>query len=383
MPNSEAKSMLDLAARLASRAAGYVEPSPLVGCVLVKDGRIIGMGHHRVYGGPHAEVEALADCDLRRQRAGVGQEFDPRGCTAYVTLEPCNHFGKQPPCVDALISAGVARVVCAQADLNPIAAGGGERLKAAGIAYELTDVSPAAVRAGAPFTKRITTGLPWTIVKWAQTIDGRVATRTGESKWISSDASRRRVHRLRARVDAIVTAVGTLLADDPVLTARAGWRRRRVARRVVIDPGLEIPDSSMLLQTIDEAPVMIVCADEALHQQQRKVAMLTAMGVEIVSMGSEGEVGVDGVLRRLVDQYQAANVLIEAGPGLLGRLFDADLVDEAHVYIAPMLLGDEQAKPAVRGRVAERLSDGKRFTLDRVKRIGEDVLCEYRRRVAP
>lgn len=367
--------MLDLAARLACRAAGYVEPNPMVGCVIVKEGRIIGMGHHLVFGGPHAEVNALADCAARGE--------NPSGATAYVTLEPCSGTGKQPPCIDALMAAGVARVVCARRDPHPKALGGAERLAAAGIAFELCEESPAAIRLSDPFIKRTTTGLPWVIAKWAQTIDGRIATRTGESKWISNDASRRRVHRTRARVDAVLTAVGTLLSDDPLLTARAGWRRRRFARRVVIDPALEIPDTAAMLRTLDEAPVTIVCGDDALGRQQRKVATLIAMGVEVVAIGSgtggEGEVGVDATLRYLVANHNATNVLVEAGPGLLGRLFDADLVDEAHVYIAPMILADEQAKPAIRGRVSERLADAKRFTLDRTKRIGDDVLLVYRR----
>ena len=374
MRASEAKNMLDLAARIAARGAGYVEPNPMVGCVLVREGRIIGMGHHRFYGGLHAEAEALADAAGRGECA--------QGATAYVTLEPCAHQGKQPPCVDALVQAGVTRVVCARHDPHPKGIDGAERLRAAGVQFEWCDESVNAVRLSDPFIKRVASGLPWTIVKWAQTIDGRVATRTGESKWISCERSRRRVHRLRARVDAIVTAVGTLLADDPVLTARGGWKRRRIARRVVIDPGLEISDSAMIVRTIDEAPLTIYCSDLALAQQQRKSATLAAMGVEIIGVpgedGGEGEVGVDGVLRHLSETYDATNVLIEAGPGLLGRLFEHNMVDEAHVYIAPMLLGDEQAKPAARGRVAERLADAKRFTLERVRRIDDDVLMVYR-----
>jgi len=281
--------------------------------------------------------------------------------------------------VDALVSAGIGRVVCARRDINAPAAGGGERLAANGIGFEVSDASPNAMRLSDPFFKRITTGLPWVIAKWAQTIDGRIATRTGESKWISSEASRRRVHRTRARVDVILTAVGTLLADDPVLTARAGWKRRRTARRVVIDPVLDISENAAILGTLDEAPLTIVCADDALGSKQRSVATLTAMGVEVIAIGEDGEVSIDAVLRHLVTAHQAANVLIESGPGLLGRLFDADHIDEAHVYVAPMVLADEQAKPAARGRVADRLSEGKRFTLDRTKRIGDDVLLVYRR----
>jgi diaminohydroxyphosphoribosylaminopyrimidine deaminase/5-amino-6-(5-phosphoribosylamino)uracil reductase len=373
---NDAQRYLDLAARLASRARGYVEPNPLVGAVIVREdgsggGRIIGMGHHRRYGGPHAEVEALADSDLRRESV--------RGATLYCTLEPCNHHGKQPPCVDAILAAGIGRVVCARPDPNPLASGGADRLRASGVPVEFTDASVEAVRLSDPFVKRVATGLPWTIAKWAQTIDGRIATRTGESKWISSERSRRRVHRLRARVDAVLTAVGTLLADDPVLTARGGWTRRRVARRAVIDPGLEIPEDAQMVRTLDEAPLTVFCADRALTTQPRKSGLLAARGVEIVTMGGDDEVSVDGALRHLGQAHMATNVLVEAGPGLLGRLFDADLIDEAHVYIAPTLMGDESAKPAVRGRVVERLTESKPLRLQRTKAIGEDVLLEYRR----
>ena len=365
--------MLDLAARVAMRGMGYVEPNPCVGAVIVRDGQVVGIGHHHRYGETHAEPNAIADCE-RRFGAGAA-----RGATMYVTLEPCSHTGKQPPCVDTIIAAGIERVVCARRDPNPVALGGAERLAAAGVGFELTEESPNATRLSDPFIKRLTTGMPWVIAKWAQTLDGRVGTRTGESKWISNERSRRNVHRLRARVDAVVTAIGTILADDPVLTARGGWTRRRIAHRVVIDPGLEIPENAKIAHTCDEAPLTVVCADEALVQQ-RKVALLAGLGVEVISLGSEDEVSVDGVLRHLVETHQASNVLIEAGPGLLGRLFEGDLVDEAHVYVAPMLLGDDLAKPAVRGRVAERLSDGKTFQLERVRRFDDDVMMVYRRK---
>ncbi|MBY0261257.1 MAG: bifunctional diaminohydroxyphosphoribosylaminopyrimidine deaminase/5-amino-6-(5-phosphoribosylamino)uracil reductase RibD [Phycisphaerales bacterium] len=369
------KKMLDLAARLAFRAAGYVEPNPMVGCVIARDGAVLGMGHHRRFGGPHAEVEAINDC------VRLGNQT--RGATAYVTLEPCAHMGKQPPCVDALFSAGIARVVCARRDPDPRAAGGAEQLAASGVACEFTSVSSDATHLSDPFVKRVRTGLPWVIAKWAQTIDGRVATRTGESKWISCEASRRRVHRLRARVDAVVTAIGTILSDDPILTARGGWTRRRVARRVVIDPGLEIPENALMVQTLGEAPLTIVCADESLRSQSAKVGVLTALGAEVISLGMNDEVDVEAILRHLSEVHEATNVLVEAGPGLLGRLFDADLVDEAHVYIAPKLLADESAKPAARGRVAERLSDAKVYGLERVKRIEDDVWAVYRRVMEP
>lgn len=374
----EARAMLDLAARLAWRGAGYVEPNPLVGCVIARADsaerggeRIIGVGHHRVYGGPHAEVDALENAAARGESV--------RGATVYVTLEPCNAQGKQPACVDALIEAGIGRVVCARRDPHPKGVGGAERLASAGIPVQFTDVSRDAIALSDPFIKRLETGMPWVIAKWAQSIDGRVATRSGESKWISCEASRRRVHRLRARVDAVLTGIGTVLSDDPALTARAGWLRRRVALRVVIDPELEIAEDALLVRTLDEAGLLVICSDEALTAQRGKVGILGAKGVEIVALGSQGEVRVDDVLRLLSDRYQVANVLVEAGPGLTGRLFDGGLVDEAHVYVAPMLMGDELAKGAARGRIIESLSQASRFELARVRRIENDVLLTYRR----
>src|ERR1041384_1914007 len=189
--------MLDLAGRLARGGAGCVEPNPMVGAVVVRDGVVMGMGHHRRYGGPHAEREALADCRSRGD--------DPRGATVYVTLEPCCHFGKTPPCTDALIEAGVARVVAARRDPNPASGGGAAVLERAGIGVEFCGNSPSALAVSDPFVKRVTTGLPWVIAKWAQFEDGRMVTRPGEPRWISHEWARRRVHRLRGRVDAIVT----------------------------------------------------------------------------------------------------------------------------------------------------------------------------------
>lgn len=374
----KAKRMLDLAARLATRAAGWVEPNPLVGCVIEKDGRVLGMGHHRRFGDVHAEVDALNDCRDRNE--------SPAGATVYVTLEPCNAAGKQPSCVDALIAAKVGAVVCARRDPHPMGvaskSGGADRLRVYGIPVEFTDVSPAAIALSDPFVKRLTTGMPWVIAKWAQSIDGRAATRTGESKWISSERSRSRVHRLRARVDAIVTAIGTVMADDPTLTARGGWTRRKVARRVVIDPDLEILEGCSLFRTLAEAPLTIVCSDEAIVQRSNVANTLAARGVEVISLGSDGEIDLTSVFTHLAGVHMATNVLVEAGPGLVGRLLDHELVDELWVYVAPMVMGDEQAKPVARGRVVNALSDAKSLSLDRVKRLGDDMELVYRRRVS-
>ncbi|MEN0019565.1 MAG: bifunctional diaminohydroxyphosphoribosylaminopyrimidine deaminase/5-amino-6-(5-phosphoribosylamino)uracil reductase RibD [Planctomycetota bacterium] len=376
---------LDLAARLAMRAAGDVEPNPMVGCVLVRNSEVVGYGHHRKFGELHAEREAIADARTRGN--------DVRGCTAYVTLEPCNHHGKQPPCVDALLEEGVAEIVFARRDANPEASGGAERLRDSGATVRSSDASRMALAVGDAWAKRVRTRhegleLPWVIAKWAQTIDGRIATRTGQSQWISNEASRGRVHRLRARVDVILTALGTVHADDPMLTARGMRRVRRVARRVIIDPSLDIPMESQLVRTAGEVPTTVACARsvaEASAFADRR-ADLKAAGVELMAVASNGNGGelagrldLRDVLHRLAVQHDATNVMIEAGPGLLGSLFEADVVDEAVVYVAPLLLGDDEALAAARGRAVPSLSQGRPFRLARTKRVGDDVELTYRR----
>lgn len=370
--------MLDTAARLALRAMGDTEPNPQVGAVIVKQGRIIGMGHHRVFGGLHAEREALADCARRGE--------DPAGATVYCTLEPCSHHGKQPPCCEALIAARVARVVYARPDPDEVSGGGAETLKQAGIEAVQSDASPLAEHLSDPFVHRVQTGLPWVIAKWAQTIDGRVATRTGESQWISGEHSRRRVHRLRARVDAILTGLGTVQADDPLLTARGTRRTRRIARRVVIDRDLDIPEDAALIASAREVPTLIACHKDLLTAGivEAKRDRLERVGVEFMGIPERledaGRLRLDMLLAALAENAGIATLLVEAGPGLLGALFEEDLICEAVVYIAPMLLGDAEAMAAATGRIAERLSHGRRFDLCRMKRVGDDVELTYRRR---
>lgn len=370
------KTYLDLAARLALRAAGDAEPNPLVGCVLVSpDGRVIGMGHHQRFGGLHAEREAILSC--RRQG------HDPRGATAYVTLEPCNGHGKQPPCVDALIEAGVAGVVYATPDPSPAKSGGEARLRSVGIDVRRSGASEIASGLAAPWLIRQAHARPWVIAKWAQTLDGRIATRSGESKWISSEASRRRVHRLRARVDAILTGLGTVIADDPMLTARGVRRVRRQAARVVVDSDLEIPESCALVASAREAPTIVACAEELVGARiaAEKVARLKAAGVTLLGSPAspDGKLDLGSLLARLHRDHGISAVLLECGPGLLGAMFERDLVDEAVVYVAPLILGDELARGVAEGRVAPSLSAGRTLHLRRVRPVGGDVELTYRR----
>ena len=367
---------LNLAARCALRASGRAEPNPLVGCVIVKAGRVVGVGHHRQFGSAHAEVEAIANARSRGE--------DVAGATAYVTLEPCNSWGRNPPCSDALVAARIREVVFAVTDPNPMKAGGAMRLREAGIIARQSSASALATGVSLPFVKRVTTGLPWVIAKWAQTIDGRVATRTGESKWISGTWARQRVHQLRGRVDAILTGIGTVLADDPMLNARVPRPPRRVAKRVIADTGLEISLETQLVRTAREFPTLVACERSMASgtYTAKKRAALDQAGVEIIPVADQGIGGglnLRELLTALARDHHVSTVMVESGPGLLGSLFEYDLVDEAVVYIAPMLLADEQARSAAVGRVAEKLSNARQFQLCRVKALDGDVEITYRR----
>jgi diaminohydroxyphosphoribosylaminopyrimidine deaminase / 5-amino-6-(5-phosphoribosylamino)uracil reductase len=365
-----------LALRAAFRGRGRVEPNPRVGAVLVREGRVLAIGHHEQFGGPHAEVVVLHRC---RERG-----IDPAGSDLYVTLEPCCHLGKTPPCTDALISAQVRRVFAAMQDPNPLVAGKGfDRLRQAGIESHVGLCEGQARAALADYLKRVATGLPWVIAKWAQTIDGAAATSSGESRWISGPASRAAVHRLRARVDAVMVGIGTVLADNPRLTAR-GVARRRVARRVVVDPQLRIPLSSDLVRSAGEAPLLVATRHE-LAEAEGASGPLRARGVEVLGLpprqtgaGEDGELDLRPLLLHLSRKYAAANVLVEGGPTLLGRLLAQGLVDQALVFVAPLVMGDAGARHAVAGVPRPRLAEIQPLRLHRVKRLGPDVLLDYR-----
>jgi len=307
---------------LARRGEGRVEPNPMVGCVIVRDARIIGEGYHRRYGGSHAEVEALKRCGRRA-----------RGATLYVTLEPCCHFGKTPPCVDALISAGIRKVVVALRDPNPIVSGRGLRkLKAAGIKVQTGVEAEAAARLAAPFATLMRLGRPYVIAKWAQDAHGGMTRPTGVSPWISCETSRRWAHRLRARVDAIIVGSGTVLRDDPMLTAR-GVVRKRVASRVVLDSRLRTPLESGLVSTAADVPTLVFTTPAM--AKANKARRLAAKSVHVVGVRARrGALDLRAVLGNLAARG-AMNVLVEGGPTLLAGFFEADLIDEANVFVAP------------------------------------------------
>lgn len=365
---NDAHHFMSIAARLAIRGHGGSEPNPLVGCVIVsKGGEIVGWGYHRQCGGAHAEVHAL------RRAAGRAA-----GATVYCTLEPCNHTGRTGPCTEALLAARVGRVVIARRDPHGIAAGGVERLRAGGVPVEVLPNCEQAMSVSDPFARTIRSGLPWVIAKWAQSVDGRIATAIGESRWISGERSRRLVHRERGRVDAILTGIGTVLKDDPQLTAR-GVRQRRTAKRIVIDPRLAIPENAKLVRTAGDVKTIVVCDEVSASEQAEKAARFREAGVEIVCVACEGgELPLTGILRRLAAEFDISTVLVEAGAGLMGRLFRQRLVNEALVFIAPLVIGDERAVPAIRGSSVAHLTDGVAMRLVGVYRRGEDVMVRYR-----
>jgi len=365
------------AALLALRGHGGAEPNPMVGCVIVSRGgagETVGWGYHREVGGPHAEIVAL-------KRAGSRA----RGATLYCTLEPCNHHGRTGPCSQAVIDAGVREVIIARRDPWSVAAGGLERIAAAGIQTRVIDACAIASGVSEPFAHRLTTGLPWVTVKWAQTIDGRIATRPphNESQWISNESSRRMVHRERGRVDAIMTGIGTVLKDDPLLTPR-GVRLRRPAQhrpprgmpiRVVIDPHLQTPPAAKIVSTTHDAPTIIVCAQALVDADDDRVQALRSRGVEIVGVSMTGdELPLEPVLKDLSSRREVAHVLVEAGTGLMSRLFRQRLVNEAWIFTAPLLLGDEQAQAAVTGMTTARLTDGIAMQWWSLRRRGGNVI---------
>jgi diaminohydroxyphosphoribosylaminopyrimidine deaminase/5-amino-6-(5-phosphoribosylamino)uracil reductase len=326
------------ALELARRGEGAVEPNPLVGAVIV-DERLhcLGEGFHREFGGPHAEVDALRD---------AGEKA--RGATLYVTLEPCSHHGKTPPCVDAVRKAGVRKVVVGMQDPFAKVNGAGiARLRECGIVVEVGLLEPEVRRLNAPFRKLVETGLPWVHAKWAMTLDGRIATRTGHSQWISGAASRNIVHRLRGRMDAIVVGIGTALADDPQLTARPAGPR--VATRVILDSTARLPLTSKLVTTAREIPLLVAAGAAA---PAERVAALRAAGAEVLTFAAakpdETEPSTVAILREL-GARRFTNVLIEGGSGVLGGFFDRELIDEAHVFVAPKLVGGREAKSPIGG----------------------------------
>lgn len=358
---------MDEALQEARRGRYSVSPNPAVGCVIVRDGQIIGRGFHARPGGPHAEIAALES--INREAAGA---------TAFVTLEPCNHHGRTGPCAEALIEAGIKRVVYANDDINPAVAGGGRAcLEAAGLQVLSGVRSAEAWALNAGFFKRARTEMPFVRVKLAMSLDGAVALASGESQWITGSCARSDVQRLRAEACVIVTGAGTVVADDPSLNVRdpALEMRGRVPALAILDSRLRVPEKSRLFTLPGRK--LLFCASDAGAQ----AAGLRSQGatVEVVDADARG-LNLTAVLHRLA-ALECNDVLVEAGPTLAGAFLEAQLVDELVLYIAPRLLGLE-ARRAFRLPSPERLKDA--FALDLVdtRRLDEDIALTLRPRAA-
>jgi diaminohydroxyphosphoribosylaminopyrimidine deaminase/5-amino-6-(5-phosphoribosylamino)uracil reductase len=351
---------------LARRGLGNAWPNPAVGCVLVKDGRVIGRGWTQPGGRPHAETEAL-------RRAGAAA----RGATAYVTLEPCSHHGRTPPCCEALAEAGIARVVMAMRDPDPRVNGRGlAMLRGAGIAVEegLLEAEARALNAG--FFRRIQAGMPVVTLKLASTLDGRIATATGESRWITGQAARREVHALRARHDAILVGSGTVLADDPDLTCRIPGMERVPMLRVVADARLRTPPSARLVQSAAVAPVLIMTAPG--HPPAAQAPFMEA-GADMVTAPAHAAGGLDlPSLLRALGRRGVTRVLAEGGAGLAAALLRQGLVDRLAWFHAPAVMGGD-GHPALEGLRLAALSAMPRFRRVALRALGDDMLSEFER----
>jgi diaminohydroxyphosphoribosylaminopyrimidine deaminase/5-amino-6-(5-phosphoribosylamino)uracil reductase len=327
---------------LAARGQGYVEPNPMVGCLLVRDGELLGQGYHARFGGPHAERAAIEDA----RQAGRAERL--AGATAYVTLEPCCHHGKTPPCTEALIACGIARVVTAMLDpFEQVSGQGIKQLKSAGIEV-LTGVGEGDARAlNAPYLKRILCQRPWVIAKWAMSLDGKLATRENHSQWISNEISRSKVQELRGRVDAILVGSGTALADDPRLVARTPQAPQRTALRVVADSTLQLSPTSQLASTAHSTPVLLWAGPEA---SESKALRLRELGCQVHrSQAMLPLPRLDELLQTLVSQYNVTNLLVEGGGRLLGSLLELKQIDQCEVFIAPKIIGGQAAVTPVMG----------------------------------
>jgi diaminohydroxyphosphoribosylaminopyrimidine deaminase/5-amino-6-(5-phosphoribosylamino)uracil reductase len=362
------------AVELAALGGYEVTPNPRVGAVVADvDGRVLGEGYHPRAGGPHAEVEAIRDVASR-----MGSGTDLSGATIYVSLEPCCHFGRTPPCTDAIRDAGIGRVVIASEDPSEHAAGRGLGiLRDDGVEVVVAsgEIASRARLLNQAFRKHARTGRPWVLFKSAMSMDGKVATSSGDSKWISGEASRRLVHEWRAGADAVAVGIGTALADDPQLTARLGGDPIRQPRRVVFDSLARLPLGSKLVTEATAVPLSVVVSRAA---PRASTDALENHGVEVIVASGENE---PARIRAALDQLGAAGVtcmLLEGGPKLAGAFFDAGEIDEVRLFLAPMLLGGRSARDPVESLGVDKVADAVRPLSFDVERVGQDVLMAAR-----
>lgn len=353
------------AMKLAARGIGKVNPNPLVGAVIVKGGKIIGEGWHEYYGGWHAERNAFLNCSE-----------DTSGATLYVTLEPCCHYGKTPPCTEIIIERKISRVVIGLMDPNPLVGGKGRScLQQAGIEV-IAGVEEEKLREqNRVFLKYITTKLPYVVLKTAMSLDGKIATCTGDSKWITGEEARQRVQQMRSEYRGIVTGIGTVLADDPMLNCRLEGEPRQPIR-IVVDSLARIALESRLVQTAKVYPTMVACTGKA---KEEKIKALKSAGVRILFCAEqEGRVDIADLLR-LLGEEKIDSVLLEGGGELNYSFVEKGVVDEVYAFIAPKIIGGQQAKTPVEGRGFSSISEVREWRRMEVEKVGDDVLLRARK----
>jgi diaminohydroxyphosphoribosylaminopyrimidine deaminase/5-amino-6-(5-phosphoribosylamino)uracil reductase len=352
---------MERALRLARRGLGGTSPNPLVGAVVVRGGRIVGEGYHHRAGEAHAERLAL-------ERAGKLA----RGATLYVSLEPCHHKGRTPPCTEAVLAAGVRRVVYALADPNPrVPGGGGEFLRSQGLEVASGLLEEQSRVLNEVFVKWVTTGLPFVYLKAAMSLDGRIATRTGDSRWISNETSRAWVHRLRGRVDGILAGIGTVLADDPLLTPRLPGRPRRRPLRIVVDPLFKTPLDARLFS--DPAPLLIAGGRGA---SKRRQAALQNKGAEVLTLPAPGGRLILKPLLEHLGQRPVTSLLVEGGAEIYASFLNEGLVDKLYLFYAPILIGGTKAKGMLGGLGPATVAEAVKVKSVKATRMRGDLLVE-------
>lgn len=354
---------MEMALLLAERGRGFTSPNPMVGAVVVKDGKVVGKGWHQKYGEAHAEVNAINDAGDKA-----------RGADIYVTLEPCNHTGKTPPCTEKILSAGIKRVFSALDDPNPTVKGGGnDYLRSKGIEVITGLCEKAARKQNEAFIKFITTGTPFVLVKCASTLDGRTATRTGDSKWITNEESRRHVHELRHAYDAIMVGMGTINADNPSLTARIDGHLTKDPVRVILDPFLDIDPSANVFAPDSGAGSIIFCSELASEERADALASGNTMVIRVPD--NKGMLDLVEVMKKL-GEMRVTSVLVEGGSSVIASSFSAGIVDKVSFFYAPVILGGDDGFPVCRGKGPEFMRDGIRLKNVSVNHFGDDVMIE-------
>ncbi len=351
------------ALELAARARGRTKPNPMVGAVVVAEGRIVGEGFHARAGEPHAEAVALA-------AAGSAA----RGADLYVTLEPCAHQGRTPPCAEAVVGAGVARVFAAMQDPTPLVSGRGfARLREAGIALRVGLLGTEAARLNEVYCRHVTSGLPHVTLKIGMSLDGKTATRTGDARWITGEASRRKVHELRDVVDAVLVGIGTILADDPDLTTRLPEGECHHPDRVIVDTHLRIPNKARVLADRGRGRTILLAGKHAPAERARELQQLGATVLH--APGDQRRIDLASAMAQLA-QLGITSVLIEGGSEIAASSIESGIVDKLIFFIAPLLIGGREAPPVIGGRGVGPLAEARRLRDVRWSAVGEDIMVE-------